>query len=93
MGLLEFGKEFLWQAINMSTHPLLGSLASKNNEQLEATIADLNKKLLFAGQMRNQVLVNQLMMALTEYKQEYQRRMNEIWNKKYGNTEKKIDIE
>jgi len=76
----------------MLTHPLIGDLSSKTTEELEETIARLNKNLTFAGRMNNQAMFNQLIMTINTYREEYRRRQDEIWNKKSGDLSGKIDI-
>lgn len=76
----------------MLTHPLIGDLSSKTTQELEETIAKLNKNLAFVSRMQNQQMFNQLLMTINTYREEYRRRQDEIWNKKSGDLDGKIDI-
>jgi hypothetical protein len=76
----------------MLTHPLIGDLSSKTTEELEEIINRLNKNLAFVGRTNNQQMFNQLLMTINTYREEYRRRQDEIWNKKSGDLNGKIDI-
>lgn len=76
----------------MIVHPFIGDLSEKSMEDLGNTINSLNKNLQFAFRRGNQQMVNQINMALNSYRGEYNRRQQEIWDKKSKDFEKKIDI-
>lgn len=76
----------------MITHPLIGDLSVKTMEELEETIQKLNKNLTYVSRTRNQPLINQLLMTIETYRSEFKRRQDEIWNKKSGDIQGKIDI-
>lgn len=76
----------------MIEHPLIGDLSSKTMEELEETIQRLNRNIAYVSRTRNQPLINQLLMTIETYRSEYRRRQDEIWNKKSGDIQGKIDI-
>jgi hypothetical protein len=76
----------------MITHPLVGDLSEKSLEELQTTITNLGNKVSFASRMHNQAMMNQLIMVLNSYKQEYSKRQAELFNKKQDNLKSKIDI-
>lgn len=76
----------------MIEHPFVGDLSSKTMEELTEAISSLNKRLVFVSRMNNQTLINQLHMILENYRAEYQKRQEEIWNKKSNDFKGKIDI-
>lgn len=73
-------------------HPLIGDLSSKTMEELEETISKLNKNMIFVSRMKNQALINQLLMTIDSYRDEYKQRQAKLWNKKAGDLDGKIDI-
>jgi hypothetical protein len=64
-------------------HPFLSSvnLTDKSNEELQKIITDLNSKLNFAYRMRNQPMVNQLLMLKESYDNAYRKRMDDLMAK------------
>lgn len=76
----------------MITHPMIGNLSDKTTEELVEAIDKLNNKVSFASRMHNQQMMNQLVMALNSYRQEYYKRQDEALNKKSEQLGKKIDI-
>lgn len=88
----QFGNEYYFPHIKMIEHPLIGDLTGKTMEELEETIQKLNKNLAYVSRTRNQPLINQLLMTIETYRSEFKRRQDEIWNKKSGNIQGKIDI-
>lgn len=76
----------------MINHPFVGSLKEKTLEELQESISSLNKKISFVSRMNNQHVLNQLLLALNSYKEEYAHRQSELWNKKSNDLGNKIDI-
>lgn len=76
----------------MITHPMIGDLSGKTMEELQETINNLNNKMVFMSRMHNQTMMNQLIMALNSYRNEYAKRQEELWNKKQDKLVGKIDI-
>lgn len=62
-------------------HPFIGDLSTKTMDELQNTIADLSKKLSFAYRMQNQNMINQVTMAITSYKSEFNTRMDDLFKK------------
>jgi hypothetical protein len=75
-------------------HPFIQDLSSETPEQLSEKISTLNNRLSWAFKMGKHDMVRQMQMVLESYRTEYQKRMEEQWNKKTGgqNLDKKIDI-
>jgi hypothetical protein len=71
-------------------HPFINNLSDKTLEELQNTISDLTNKLNFAYRTQNTALINQLQMALSSYKNEYSKKMDEMMGK--HNFQKKINI-
>jgi hypothetical protein len=73
-------------------HPFLSSvtLKDKSIEDLQNTINTLTQKLTFAYRMRNGPMIGQLQMVLESYKNEYNRKMDELINK--HNVQNRINI-
>lgn len=71
-------------------HPFINNLSDKTLEELQNTISDLTNKLTFAYRTGNGPLINQLQMALSSYKNEYSKKMDEMMGK--HNFQKKINI-
>ena len=72
------------------THPFISSLSDKSMEELQTSIQDLTTKLNFAYRMQNTAMINQLLMILDSYKQEHNRKMDELLKKQ--NTQTQISI-
>ena len=72
------------------THPFISSLSDKSMEELQTAIQDLTKKLNFAYRMQNTAMITQLLMILDSYKQEHNRKMDELLKKQ--NTQTQISI-
>lgn len=73
-------------------HPFLPSvsLKEKSIEDLQSTINTLTQKLTFAYRTRNGALIGQLQMVLESYRNEYNRKMDELINK--HNVNNRINI-
>lgn len=76
-------------------HPLIGSdqVTGKTTEELQETIAKLTKQLSFASRTNNFAMSNQLLMALNNYRGEYNKRMEEQWAAESNKAEEKINIQ
>lgn len=74
-------------------HPFLPStsLTNKSLEELQESISSLTSKLTFAYRTQNSALVSQLNMVIESYRNEYNRRMNEMIKKQ--NIQGKINIQ
>ncbi len=62
-------------------HPFINDLSDKTLEQLQDTISGLHQKLTFAHRSGNGPLIHQLNMVLESYKNEYQKKINEMVKK------------
>jgi hypothetical protein len=62
-------------------HPFITSLTDKTLEELEQARTSLTEKINFAYKTGNMPLVHQLTMAMESYKNEYTKRMDEIFKK------------
>lgn len=71
-------------------HPFIQDLSDKSLEDLQKTISDLLNKLTFAYKVNNPSLVNQLNMVLESYKEEYNKKMDDMVKKQ--NIQTKIEI-
>jgi len=73
-------------------HPFLSSssLRDKSLEELQSTINDLTTKLTFAYRTRNSALIGQVQMVMESYRNEYNRKMDELINKQ--NIQSKINV-
>jgi len=73
-------------------HPFLPSvnLKDKSIEDLQSTINTLTQKLTFAYRTRNGALIGQLQMVLESYRNEYNRKMDELISK--HNVNNRINI-
>ena len=75
-----------------SPHPLIGDISNFTLEELGDKIAELNKKMAFAGRINHPGMIQQLQLILSSYRGEYQRKQSELWNKATPDTKGKIDI-
>ncbi len=62
-------------------HPFITNLSDKTLEQLQDTISNLNQKLTFAYRSQNGPLIQQLNMVLESYRNEYQKKINDMIKK------------
>jgi hypothetical protein len=62
-------------------HPFIGDLSDKSLEELQKTISSLTNKLTFAGRTGNRALINQILMALDNYKAAHAAKMDEMVKK------------
>lgn len=75
-------------------HPLIGDISGLTDEELYSKISEINKKLVIAGRSGNGHLCNQLRMALENYQNLYNQRLEEQYRKQAGGQDfsDKIDI-
>lgn len=71
-------------------HPFINDLSDKSMEDLQNTIQDLTKKLNFVYRQQNGPMISQMMMVLESYKNEYSKRIDDIYKKQ--NLQNKINI-
>jgi hypothetical protein len=71
-------------------HPFINDLSDKSMEDLQNIIQDLTKKLNFVYRQQNGPMIAQMMMVLESYKNEYSKRIDEIYKKQ--NLQNKINI-
>jgi len=62
-------------------HPFITNLSDKTLEQLQDTISNLNQKLTIAYRSQNGPLIQQLNMVLESYRNEYQKKINDMIKK------------
>lgn len=76
-------------------HPLVGSLDELTLEQLSAKINELGKKLGIAARSGNGHLCQQIRMAMENYQNKYQQRLQESYKTAQGdaNFDDKINIQ
>ena len=76
-------------------HPLIGSLDELTLEELGAKINELGKKLSIAARTGNGHLCNQIRMAMENYQNMYQTRLQESYRKAQDNNnfDDKINIQ
>ena len=76
-------------------HPLIGSLDELTLEELSARINELGKKLGIAARTGNGHLCNQLRMAMENYQNMYQQKLQDSYKKAQGDTnfDDKINIQ
>jgi hypothetical protein len=76
-------------------HPLIGPLDEQTLEQLSTRINELSKKLNIAARTGNGHLCNQIRMAMENYQNMYQTRLQESYKKAQGdsNFDDKINIQ
>jgi len=71
-------------------HPFVNNLQDKTIEELQNTISEITNKLTFAYRTGNGPLIHQLTMVLESYKNQYSKKMDEMFSKQKLNT--KINI-
>ena len=76
-------------------HPLIGQLDELTLEELSAKINELGKKLGIAARTGNGNLCNQIRMAMENYQNKYQEKLQESYKKAQGdaNFDNKINIQ
>jgi len=76
-------------------HPLIGSLDDQTLEQLSTRINELSKKLGIAARSGNGHLCNQIRMAMENYQNMYQQKLQDSYKKAQGdnNFDDKINIQ
>ena len=76
-------------------HPLIGSLEELTLEELSAKVNELGKKLGIAARSGNGQLCNQIRMAMENYQNMYQTRLQESYRKAQddNNFDDKINIQ
>jgi hypothetical protein len=76
-------------------HPLIGSLDELTLEELSAKVNELGKKLGIAARSGNGHLCNQIRMAMENYQNKYQEKLQESYKKAQGdaNFDDKINIQ
>jgi len=68
-------------------HPFVNNLTDKTLEQLQETISSLNSKLSYAHRTGNRALINQLDMAIESYRNQYSKKMDDLFSKQKINTQ------
>jgi hypothetical protein len=71
----------------MIEHPFINDLSDKSLEDLQDTMADLNKKLTFAYRTGNGALIHQLNMVMESYRNQHSKKMDAIFAKQNINTQ------
>lgn len=74
-------------------HPFINDISDKNLEELQNTVADLNTKLSFAYRTGNQPLIHQLQMVIESYRNQMNKKMDEIFAKQKIKTQINIQSE
>ena len=76
-------------------HPLIGSLDELTLEELSAKVNELGKKLSIAARTGNGHLCNQIRMAMENYQNMYQQKLQDSYKKAQGdsNFDDKINIQ
>lgn len=76
-------------------HPLIGSLDELTLEELSVKINELGKKLSIAARTGNGHLCNQIRMAMENYQNMYQQKLQDSYKKAQGNNnfDDKINIQ
>jgi len=76
-------------------HPLIGPLDELTLEELGAQVNELGKKLGIAARSGNGHLCNQIRMAMENYQNKYQEKLQESYKKAQGdaNFDDKINIQ
>lgn len=72
-------------------HPFITDLSDKSLEELQEKLSELTKKINFAHRTGNQVLINQLYMAIESYKAAYNKKMDELMKKQ--NIQNQVQIQ
>ena len=62
-------------------HPFINDISDKNLEELQNTVSDLNSKLTFAYRTGNQPLIHQLQMVIESYRNQMNKKMDEVFAK------------
>lgn len=75
----------------MIEHPFIQAPKDKSMEEIQNTLNDLYKKLNIAYRTGNSSLITQIQMAIETYKQEYSKKMDELFNKQKINN--KINVQ
>lgn len=71
-------------------HPFINDLSHLTVDEIQTKINDLTSKLSYCYRTHNQVLINQLHMAIDSYKAEYIKKINDLYKK--NNIQDKIVI-
>jgi hypothetical protein len=76
-------------------HPLIGQLDELTLEELSSRINELGKKLGIAARTGNGHLCNQIRMAMENYQNKYQEKLQDSYKKAQGdsNFDDKINIQ
>ena len=74
-------------------HPFINDISDKNLEELQNTVSDLNSKLTFAYRTGNQPLIHQLQMVIESYRNQMNKKMDEIFAKQKIKTQINIQTE
>ena len=77
-------------------HPLIGDLDNLSTDELGAKVSELHKKLSIASRTGNAHLCNQIRMALENYQNKYNEKMQELYERQLKNSKMsdgKIDIQ
>jgi hypothetical protein len=62
-------------------HPFMPDISEKTVDELQASMSDLTGKLTFAHRMNQPFMINQIQMVLDGYKNEYAKRMDDMYKK------------
>lgn len=92
MVVISFGDThpYTQQAHNME-HPFMPDLSDKTIEELQTSIQDITGKISFAQRMGKTFMINQMAMVLEGYKNEYNKKMDEVYKKQ--NIQNNIQIQ
>ncbi len=77
-------------------HPLIGNLDTLTVEELGSRVSELQKKLGIASRTGNAHLCNQIRMAIENYQNKYNEKMQEQYERQLKNSnmsDGKIDIQ
>jgi hypothetical protein len=74
-------------------HPFIGDLSEKTLEEIQETITKLNKNLIIMGRMGKHEMVSQIHLVLGNYRSEYNKRQQEIYEKSIQKYEDRINIQ